>query len=66
VPAIAAVILAKQLAMGQGPPPGARPCFRLFSLADFDAEIADLDIECSAKWSPGPDDEPNSVAQRPT
>jgi hypothetical protein len=66
VPAIAAVILAKQLAMRQGPPPGARPCFRLFSVADFDAEVADLDIECSAKWGPEPDDEPNSFAQRST
>ncbi len=48
VPAIASVILAKRLAAGTGPPPGARPCFELFSLSDFEAEVADLDIACLA------------------
>jgi hypothetical protein len=46
VPAIASVILAKRLAAGEGPPPGASPCFGLFALGDFDAEVSDLDITC--------------------
>jgi saccharopine dehydrogenase-like NADP-dependent oxidoreductase len=44
VPAMASVILAKRLVAGEGPPPGATPCFGLFPLADFEAEVADLDI----------------------
>jgi saccharopine dehydrogenase-like NADP-dependent oxidoreductase len=44
VPAMASVILAKRLAAATGPPPGAQPCFALFTLADFEAEVADLDI----------------------
>jgi hypothetical protein len=44
VPAIASVILTKRLMAGTGPGPGARPCFALFTLADFEAEVADLDI----------------------
>jgi saccharopine dehydrogenase-like NADP-dependent oxidoreductase len=44
VPAMAAVILAKRLAEGSGPAPGAQPCFALFTLADFEAEATDLDI----------------------
>jgi saccharopine dehydrogenase-like NADP-dependent oxidoreductase len=44
VPAMAAVILAKRLAEGNGPAPGAQPCFALFTLADFEAEVYDLDI----------------------
>jgi hypothetical protein len=47
VPAIASVILAKWLVAGEGPPPGATPCFGLFPLADFEAEVADLDITCT-------------------
>jgi saccharopine dehydrogenase-like NADP-dependent oxidoreductase len=46
VPAIASVILAKRLAAGEGPPPGAMPCFGLFALGDFEAEVSDLDITC--------------------
>jgi len=46
VPAIASVILARQLAGGAGPPSGAMPCFALFPLSDFVAEIGDLDITC--------------------
>jgi hypothetical protein len=46
VPAMASVILAKRLVAGEGPPPGATPCFGLFPLADFEAEVADLDITC--------------------
>ncbi len=48
VPAIASVILAKRLIAGRGAPAGARPCFGLFTLADFVAEVADLDIVCSS------------------
>ena len=48
VPGIASVILAKRLAADQGPPPGARACFALFTVADFEAEVADLDIACEA------------------
>ncbi|MTD96310.1 hypothetical protein GIW81_18375 [Hyphomicrobium sp. xq] len=47
VPAMASVILAKRLVTGEGPPPGATPCFGLFPLADFEAEVADLDITCT-------------------
>jgi saccharopine dehydrogenase-like NADP-dependent oxidoreductase len=50
VPAIPAVILAKRLISGTGPPAGARPCFALFTLAGFAAEIADLDISCTSQW----------------
>ncbi len=50
VPTIASVILAKRLAAEQGPAPGARPCFGLFTLADFEAEISDLDIACAVSW----------------
>ena len=46
VPAMASVILAKRLAAGAGPAPGARPCFALFTLADFEAEVTNLDIAC--------------------
>lgn len=46
VPAIASVILARQLLANEGPAPGAQPCFGLFQLEDFDAEVADLDITC--------------------
>jgi saccharopine dehydrogenase-like NADP-dependent oxidoreductase len=51
VPAIPAVILARKLAAGTGPAPGAGPCFALFSLADFAAEVADLDIVCGTDWN---------------
>lgn len=50
VPAIPAVILAKRLAAGEGPAPGSRPCFALFTPADFEAEAAGLDIACSHQW----------------
>jgi hypothetical protein len=48
VPAIASVVLAKALAAGKGPARGARPCFGLFTLADFEGAVADLDITCAA------------------
>jgi hypothetical protein len=47
VPAMPAVILAKRLVAGKGPAPGAQPCFDLFTLAEFEAEVADLDITCT-------------------
>ncbi len=50
IPAIASVILAKRLAARSGPQPGARPCFGLFTLADFEAEVSDLDIGCTSEW----------------
>jgi saccharopine dehydrogenase-like NADP-dependent oxidoreductase len=46
VPGVAAAILARRLLAGDGPAPGAYPCVELFPLADFEAEIADLDITC--------------------
>jgi short subunit dehydrogenase-like uncharacterized protein len=46
VPAMASVILAKHIVAGSGPPPGAMPCFGLFTLGEFEAEISDLDITC--------------------
>jgi saccharopine dehydrogenase-like NADP-dependent oxidoreductase len=47
VPAIASVILAKRLAAGAGPAPGAQPCLGLFTTSDFEAEVADLDMGCT-------------------
>ncbi len=51
VPAIASVILAKRLLSDSGTDrllrPGAMACFGLFTLDDFEAEVADLDISCS-------------------
>ena len=44
---MASVILAKRLIAGEGPPAGARPCFGLFTLDEFEVEVADLDITCS-------------------
>lgn len=44
VPAIASVLLARRLIGGSGPAPGAMACFGLFTLAEFEAEVADLDI----------------------
>jgi saccharopine dehydrogenase-like NADP-dependent oxidoreductase len=49
VPAIASVILAKRLVAGTGPPPGAWPCFGLFTLSEFAAEVADLNIACGVE-----------------
>lgn len=46
VPAMASVILAKRLIANDAPAPGAHPCFGLFQLEDFEAEIGDLDITC--------------------
>ncbi|MEO8421609.1 MAG: saccharopine dehydrogenase NADP-binding domain-containing protein [Hyphomicrobium sp.] len=46
VPAMPSVILAKHIVAGSGPRPGAMPCFGLFTLDAFEAEISDLDITC--------------------
>jgi saccharopine dehydrogenase-like NADP-dependent oxidoreductase len=51
VPAMPAVILAKRIIAGEGPPPGAMPCFALFELSEFEAGVADLDITCSLERS---------------
>jgi saccharopine dehydrogenase-like NADP-dependent oxidoreductase len=48
VPAVPAVLLAKKLIRGSAMPVGARPCLDLFTLDEFLAEIADLDITTSA------------------
>jgi len=53
VPAIASVILAKRLVAGTGPAAGARPCFGLFTPEQFETEVADLDIACTAEWRCG-------------
>jgi saccharopine dehydrogenase-like NADP-dependent oxidoreductase len=44
IPTVASAILAKRLIRGDGPAPGARPCFGLFSLDAFMAEVSDLRI----------------------
>lgn len=44
IPSIPAVILARALANGRLSRRGAMPCLGLMSLADFTAEVADLDI----------------------
>jgi hypothetical protein len=44
IPAIPSVIVARKLARGEIEARGARPCLGLFTLAEFMAEIADLDI----------------------
>ena len=45
IPAMPSVILAKRLLAGKLAMRGAMPCLGLFTLADFLAEVADLDIE---------------------
>jgi hypothetical protein len=44
IPAMPSVILAKRLLAGTVAQRGAMPCLGLFTLADFVAEVADLDI----------------------
>ena len=44
IPAMPAVIIAKQIAAGAIPWRGARPCLELFTLDEFGAETANLDI----------------------
>ena len=45
IPAIPSVILAKRLLAGSLPARGAMPCAGLFTLAEFVAEVTDLDIK---------------------
>jgi hypothetical protein len=47
IPATPSVILARHLLAGTLPARGAMPCVGLFTLADFMAEVADLDITAS-------------------
>ena len=44
IPAIPAIILAKKLAAGNRPQPGAMPCMGLFTVPEFFDEVKDLDI----------------------
>jgi len=48
IPAMPSVILAKRLLAGTLAARGAMPCLGLFTLEDFLAEVADLDIEAHA------------------
>lgn len=52
IPAIAAVIIAKKLVRGQAGLRGAMPCVGLFTLAEFIAEVADLDVRFSDTPTP--------------
>ena len=52
VPAVPAVILAGKLARGWTLT-GAMPCLGLFSLAEFEAAVADLDIRCATEEMDG-------------
>lgn len=47
VPAIASVLLARRLARGGEQRRGAMPCLGLFTLDEFEREVADLDMRCS-------------------
>lgn len=47
VPTLASTILAKAIARGDAPPPGAHPCYALFSYADFEKELSGLAISCT-------------------
>jgi hypothetical protein len=45
IPTIASIVLTKRLVRVERPPPsGAMPCFGLFTLDEFLAEVADLQI----------------------
>ena len=52
VPALPSVILALKLASGEPVPPGAMPCFELFTLAQFAAAAGGLDLEFSLERCP--------------
>jgi len=59
VPAIPSVILAKRLARGTERRTGAMACMGLFTVVEFLAEVADLDISCSATISDPQSQTPN-------
>lgn len=44
IPCMPAILLARRIANGQAPPPGARPCLDLISLDDYLAALQGLDI----------------------
>ena len=48
IPVSPALIIARQLVKNRSPMPGARACLGLFSLDDFDTEVANLDIAWTA------------------
>jgi saccharopine dehydrogenase-like NADP-dependent oxidoreductase len=51
VPVIAAVLVARKLARGELADRGATPCVGMISLEEFEAEVADLEIEvASGEW----------------
>jgi hypothetical protein len=50
-----AVLLAKRIAAGEPPPPGARPCLDLIDLEEYLTALGPLDITTSVK-GPGIDD----------
>ena len=47
IPAIASVILARKLVRGEVVPRGAMVCSELFTLEEFMAEVADLDVSAT-------------------
>ncbi len=49
IPTISSVVLAKRLARREITLAGAMPCFDLFTLAEFMAEVEDLDIGWSVQ-----------------
>ncbi len=44
IPCVPAILLARRIARGEGPSPGARPCLDLIALDDYLAALSDLDI----------------------
>jgi NAD(P)-dependent dehydrogenase (short-subunit alcohol dehydrogenase family) len=56
IPCIPAIILARRIAAGQAPAPGARPCLDLIDLDELMHAIAHLDITTTA-LGPGIDDQ---------
>ncbi len=55
IPCLPAIILARRMASGEGPRPGARPCLDLVGLTELLTAMADLDITTTAR-GPGVDD----------
>jgi hypothetical protein len=55
IPCLPAVLLAKRIAAGEPPPPGARPCLDLIDLEEYLTALGPLDITTSVK-GPGIDD----------
>ena len=55
IPCLPAIILARKMASGEGPRPGARPCLDLIGLTELLRAMADLEITTTAR-GPGVDD----------